>query len=404
MELDADVLTRSQVLVARYQRGELSREAYLDQLRQGYHSLHAQVRLEAVRLLDGLPEPERTRELMQLATDCQWRETLVSIIQVLAQSPTGRGLEFLIHIAADDADLALAREAITALGRSQDPLAARYLATRYRVGSLALKPYVAYALGELVDGTLARQFGQDLGMAREREHVLWAQSLALTLAALKLDDSVDALVALLRVEPRPVAVSALLALGKVARDCAILEPYAADFRDDFVEWQLYTQARQQIKQRAQSSIEDGLEAVFDLQQTFRPELVGELHPFADVEVREGLEFFRDEVHRLRLAEVLAYLRHASAIDWIAELLDPADLTDQAFAEILTALQPRVDAALEPLLLDWQRRCLSSPDDGLYDAWCRTCALCLPHGGSVLLALIAESGVRRAEFDSEDQHD
>ena len=386
-ERDDDVLERSQALVARYQRGELSREAYLDQLRRDYHSLHARVRSEAVRLLDGFPEPERTRELIQLATDCQWRETQIAIIRVMAKGPTQRGLEFLIHIAADDDDLMLSREALAALGRSHDPLAARYLATRYRVGPLALKPYVVQALGELVDGVLVNQFEQDLTTAREGEHVLWTQSLTLALADLNAEDSVSELVELLQAEQRAVAVSALLALGKVAREPAILEPFEADFRTDFVEWQLYTQAKQLIEQRVSWSIEDVLEWVFDLKQPFQPGRVGELQHFLAAEVREGLEFFCDATHQLRLAEVLAYLRHRGVVDWMSELLDLTAMTDQELTDVFIALQPRADQALEPLLRACQHRSLSSLDDDLYEAWCRTCVLCLPQGGAVLLELM-----------------
>ena len=73
--LDADVTSRSQALVDRYRRGELTRDDYLDHLRRDYHSIHAGVRSEAIRLLNHFPEPERTRELIQLAVECQWRET-----------------------------------------------------------------------------------------------------------------------------------------------------------------------------------------------------------------------------------------------------------------------------------------------------------------------------------------
>ena len=148
---DAMAPTKLQAFVERYRRGELTREAYLDHLRHDYQSVHARVRSEALTLLNDLLEPERTRELIWFADECQWRETRIDIIRTLGVKPLQRGLEFLIYLATDDTDLGMCREAITALGRSQTPLAARYLATRYQTGPESLKPYIAYALGELLD-------------------------------------------------------------------------------------------------------------------------------------------------------------------------------------------------------------------------------------------------------------
>ncbi len=62
---DAEAIapTKLQAFVDRYRRGELTRDDYLEHLRHDYHSVHAQVRSEALSLLNDLPEPERTREL-----------------------------------------------------------------------------------------------------------------------------------------------------------------------------------------------------------------------------------------------------------------------------------------------------------------------------------------------------
>lgn len=297
---DADAIapTKLQALVDCYRRGELTREDYLEYLRHDYHSVHARVRTEALALLDDLPEPERTRELIWLADECQWRETRIDIVRALGVKPLPRGLEFLIHLATDDADLGMCREAIAALGRSQEPLAARYLATRYQTGPPALKPYIAYALGELLDCTLAQQFLDDLRTAQRNEQILWTESLALALAELNVDTCIDTLVDMLRVQPRSVAISALLAMGKLAQEPDVLDAYISDFADDFVEWQMFTNARQQIELRARWSIEDYLDKIFDLHTAFHPRLVLALNRFAPVDVREGLEFFRDDKYRL----------------------------------------------------------------------------------------------------------
>ncbi len=249
---DADALapTKLQALVDRYRRGELTRDDYLEHLRRDYHSVHARVRSEALALLNDLPESERTRELIWFADECQWRETRIDIVRALGVKPQPRGLEFLIQLATDDADLGMCREAIAALGRSQEPLAARYLATRYQTGPSALKPYIAYALGELLDCTLTRQFLDDLEVAQRNEQVLWTESLALALAELNVDACIDTLVGMLCAQPRSVAVSALFALGKLAQHPGVLDAYTADFADDFVEWQMFANARQQIELRA----------------------------------------------------------------------------------------------------------------------------------------------------------
>ena len=389
MASDGMDASRSQALVERYQRGELAREAYLDELRRNYHSVHARARSDAINLLDQLPEPERSRELIQLAVDCQWRETRVAIVRVLARKPTQRGLEYLIHLAADEADLGLAREAIDALGRSRSTLAGRFLATRYHMGAPALKPYVAHALGELMDRTLADTFLADLVAANELEQVLWTQSLALALAELKAGDCVPALLAMLHAEPRAVAVSALLALGKVAREPALLDPYDTAFRDDFVACRIYAASRQQIEQRARWVVEDYVEALFDLKAPFYPGLAGlalELNDFPAREVRDGLEYFRDAANRVRMAEVLARLHHAGAMAWIADFVQANSASDTELTDILTALHVRLDHDLEPILNAWRPRCLAAADY-LFEAWCRACVLCLPEGGRVLAKVI-----------------
>jgi HEAT repeat protein len=386
--------TKLQALVERYRRGELTRDAYLEHLRHDYHSVHAQVRTKALALLDDLPEPERTRELIWFADECQWRETRLDIVRALGKKPLQRGLEFLIHLATDDTDLGMCREAIAALGRSQAPLAARYLATCYQSGPEALKPYTAYALGELLDWTLSRQFIDDLQSARRNTQVLWTQSLALALAELNVDACVDTLVDMLRAQPRSVAVSALLALGKLAHQPDILDPYTTDFAGDFVEWQMFTSARQQIELRTRWSIEDYLDKIFDLNTALHPRLVLALNRFAATDVREGLEFFRDDMYRLRLAEMLARLPHPETIGWYGELIVSEDLSDSALTAILKALQYRSDQAFEPLLLQWCDRCLTGSDDGLYDAWLCTCALTLPDGGRILATHVLGEGVLR----------
>ncbi|WP_089936257.1 HEAT repeat domain-containing protein [Candidatus Entotheonella palauensis] len=391
---DADEMapTKLQAFVDRYRRGELTRDDYLEHLRRDYHSVHARVRSEALALLDDLPEPERTRELIWFADECQWRETRIAIVRALGKQPLQRGLEFLIHLATDDADLGMCCEAIAALGRSQAPLAARYLATRYQTGPGALKPYIAYALGELLDWTLYRQFIDDLQTARQNEQVLWTQSLALALAELNVDACIDTLIDMLHAQPRSVAVSALLALGKLAQQPDILDAYTTHFAEDFVEWQMFANARQQIELRTRWSIEDDLDKIFDLNTAFHPRLILALNRFSAADVREGLEFFRDDKYRLRLAEVLARLPHPETAVWYDELIMSEDLSDPELTAILTALQHRSDQAFEPLLMQWRDRCLTGSDDALFETWLRTCATTLPNGGNILAASMLGDGV------------
>lgn len=307
-------------------------------------------------------------------------------------APLQRGLEFLIHLAADDADLGMCREATAALGRSQAPLAARYLATRYRSGPSALKPYIAYALGELLDGTLSGTFIVDLEEARRNDQVLWAQSLALALGELNVGKCVETLADMLRAQPRSVAISALLALGKLAQQPSVLDAHAGEFAEDFVEWQIFTNARQQIELRARWSIEDYLDKIFDLNTAFHPGLALTLNRFSAEDVREGLEFFRDDQYHLRMAEVLVRLYHPETMAWFEELVMSEAITDQELTAIFTALQYRSDQGFEPLLRKWRERCLSSQDDHLYEAWLRACALTLPDGGHVLTTSMLGDGL------------
>lgn len=369
-------------LIDSYRRGVLSREAYFNRLRRSYHSLHARVRAEAVQLVDQLPEPERTRELLQFFHDCQWRETQIAILRALATQPLPRALEFLIHRMHNTDDLGLCREAIAALGRSAAPLAARALATHYVHGPAALKPYIAQALGELQDRTLTTQFMQDLQTAMAQQQVLWAQSLVFALAELKVDACLPDLLRLRHAPSRSMALAALLAIGKLARQPDLLESATASEMDDFVEWQIRTNARQQIALRARWSIGDSLERLFDPEQPLLPGLVLELNNFPAAEVHQGLTMCRHR-SRLRMAAILARLDYPEVSQWSADLLDPTTVPDEELTLIIEALQTRHDQAFEPVLLAWRRRCLRSPHDALYAAWLRTCALTLPHGGQLL---------------------
>ncbi len=222
--------------------------------------------------------------------------------------------------------------------------------------------------------------------------MLWAQSLALALAELNVVACVETLVDMLRIQPRSVAVSALLALGKLAEAPNLLDAYADEFSEDFVEWQIFTSARQQIELRARWSIEDYLDKIFDLSTPFHPALALTLNRFAGEDVREGLEFFRDEIYRLRLADVLAHLHHPDTAQWFEELVMSDEATDDVLTALFTALQNRSDQGFEPLLSQWRERCLSSPDDRLYEAWLRACALTLPDGSRVFVTQVLGDNV------------
>ncbi len=141
-----------------------------------------------------------------------------------------------------------------------------------------------------------------------------------------------------------------------------------------------------------------MDKIFDLDTGCHPRLVLALNRFAAAEVREGLEFFRDDVYRLRLAEVLARLQHPETAAWYDELIGSADLSAPELAAILQSLQCRSDSAFEPLLQQWRARCLSGSDDDLYGTWLRTCLFTLPDGGAILTAEMLGDSVLQLSQD------
>ena len=84
-------------------------------------------RFVATEKLSQIADPTAGRVMMEIYDRCMWRSTQVAIIRSLGPMNFQRGNEFLIRLASDQNDLALAQEAILSMGNSGNPFVGEFL-------------------------------------------------------------------------------------------------------------------------------------------------------------------------------------------------------------------------------------------------------------------------------------
>lgn len=359
-----------------YQAGRLELAGLLDELRRFYYSLQGEARREVVQLLGAVRHIDASRELMSLYRECEWRTTRFAILQALSEAPFQRSLEFLMRVANERADLPLSEAAVWSLGQSHAPLAARFLVSTWRSGPAVLRPAVTGALGQVPDHTLTRELLAELPLAVQANDLRLAKQVILTLAELKVEPSIPLLLGVLREShDTSLRTCALLALGKLTRSPADLDPFVADFRADPLGYQMFLGARGRAQVRAQWSLEDHLLKVFGSPHP-PASLALELNAFPPSDVADGLSLFDGPDHFAPRLSVLAHLGHPDRFAWYLELADPAR-PDAELLPLLQSLSRHQDDATEPVLDRLRGRCLDSPTSPLFSAWFEAAGLCLP---------------------------
>ncbi len=405
---EAKSSTQSKVRQHPTSRPKSLREVPFDSLRPFYHSIHDSERSEAIELLASSTDPAAARELIQFYQDCQWRETRLRIIRALAKHPSPRSFEFLFKLCQEPKDLPIAEAAISALGQTHHPRAARFLVLFYEKCSEFIKPSVIGALGRIPDRTLAQEFLRVLPEAVKTQQLTLAKHLILTLGELKVHEALPELQRLASDGGPALALSALVAIGKISRDPVSVGRLEQTFEQDPFEYQLFASVRTQVQFRSRWRLEDYLSKIFESDEgehatTLHPSLPYELSHFDSKDVLEGLKmFYLAPEHFERLCTVLARVESPDVAGWYSELLRipaliaaPTTDTDNVTKMILVlrSLGSRWDLNLAPLLRSiGESKLLDEPACLL--AWIEATTLCLPDADSELKAFFCSERYRK----------
>lgn len=329
-------------------------------------------------------DPDASRELITLYQDCEWRTTRLQILSALSRYPTQRSLEFLFKVAQEPKDIPIAQAAVSALGQSHHPLAARFLVNFFSTCSEFIRPSVVGALGQCPDRTLAPDFIKILPVAITAEDHDLVKQLILTLGELKVHEALPFLIKVasdtrvIGQQPQ-VALSALLAIGKVARDPQILIPLERHYQGDAYTYQLFTLVKTQVQFRSQWKLEDYLSKLFTTQDAahLHRTLPFELTHFKAVDVKEGLKLFKSVENFDRLNQALARLDFDDIAAWYKELIDWKNLTAEQLCSVLKGLENHYGARFEPLLASIHELQMIK-DPSVYIAWLTTLTLSHPN--------------------------
>jgi len=360
-----------------FQKNPQEPASLIESLRAFHHSIHAAERSHAIEVLGGLRDPEAARELIQIFNECQWRSTKIQVLKALSKFPTQRSLEFLFRIAQEEKDVPLAEIAVRALGHSHHILAARFLVHLYENGPALLKPYIIGALGNIPDRTLAEDLLKELPLAIETNQMLLVKNLVLTLGELKVKEALPVLDCLaLRKEHPQMAHSALMSIGKIARDVRILDRLEHVYKDDLFEYQIFTTARNQVQMRSQWKLEDYLQKLFE-SPVFHPNLPFELGHFDADDVKEGFKLYNSPQHFVRLCYALSRVHFPEIQKWYEELLNLKELASDQLAQALESLASHYSEECADLVMSLQKKAFAAAKSPVFDKWLEALSLTSP---------------------------
>ena len=328
---------------------KLDESSPIESLRGYYHSVHDSERTDVIEILGSMADPDAARELVQLYTDCQWRGSRLQIIRVLSKNPTERSLEFLFRLAQSKEDIPITEAAIWSLGQSHHRLAALFLVRLFGQGDESLRPSVVGALGQIPDRTLVKEFLKELPEAIQARKLTLAKNLILTLGELKVKEAIPQLIKVAedRVYPE-IAICALVAIGKIARDPKIIEALESRFRDELFQYQLFTSVKGQVQFRTEWKVEDYLSKLFD-GRAFHKTLPFELSHFSPEDVKEGLKLFSESGNFEKLCHALSRIDFPEVANWYTELFDFKKLDEKQIKQVLVSISSHLDARMkEPL--------------------------------------------------------
>lgn len=386
------------------QSSDRPRRERLNALRRYHFSLDDAQRAEALALLAETPDADASRELMELYRECEWRATKLEILRRLGDFDSSRTLEFLLRVVFDSgSDLPLAEAALRALGRTRHPFAARALAKLYTQGAASLRPALVQALASTGDRSQAEFFQPELERALRESDPALASALTLGLGELK-RSSAESLLRDIAAEGRQhplgdrLALSALVALGRLSRNPELVEGLEGAFRHSALENQLFQSALQQVRLRADWSLEDYLGKLFEA-PAYHPHLPLELNTFAPSDLREALTLFEEERYAQRLLKALPCLDSALATDIFGRLFTPARTPLSLQATVLEAAARVGASSLNPLVENYRDFILAGRGDRpeAFEAWLDALSLVpsdpLPSLSELLEQETLEAGAR-----------
>ena len=290
-------------------------------LRKVYHSLNSSNRLEALYELANQKKSDANRELIHIYNECQWRETKFQVLQVLAVYPETRALEFLIEIASQTEDLPLAEAAIKSLGETQTKLAARFLNKLFLMGPQLTKPAAILALGRVPDGTLLNEFIQLLPKSCKNHEYIMAKNIIVTLGELKAEQALPFLIDVAKnKQQRDLALSAIVSLGKIARNVSVIEPLESLYKSDSFEHQIFTNSKNQIQFRSHWKTEDYIQKMMKTND-FHPSMYLELNQFQAKDIKAVLDLLIDENNVELVFKILPKLFFKDVCFWYKEYVD-----------------------------------------------------------------------------------
>ena len=196
---------------------------------------------------------------------------------------------------------------------------------------------------------MAHEFVEELPRALKAQQSELVKNLVLTLGELKVQEALPLLEQLAADRSNPqTALSALVSIGKIARDPKVLEALEHRFQDDPFEYQLFTGVKTQVQFRSQWRLEDYLSRIFE-SPSFHRSLPFELSHFKPEDVREGLSLFKGDKHLERLCLALSKVDFPGISAWYAKLIDFNKLDAHGASLVLTSLASHLDPAMrEPL--------------------------------------------------------
>ena len=291
---------------------------YLSELRSLYHSLDTEERFKSINQLALEKNSDSTRELIHIFNECGWRETKFQILKSIVANPDLRCLEFLCAQAQQTEDIPLAEAALQALGETKSIWAARFLSEFYKFAPETLKPACVLALGKLSDRRLLPEFLQDLDRAFKLQQTLLVKNLVLALGELKAQAAIPMLVTIAKNKNfRDVALSAVVSLGKIAKNTKVFNELESYFKNDSFEYQIFNAAKSQCQFRSDWKLEDYLNKIIT-QGTFHPALLLEFNSFPVADVKAALDMLAEDELSPMLFQILAKIEFPEVVAWYKE--------------------------------------------------------------------------------------
>lgn len=288
---------------------------YLSELRSMYHSLDTDERFKSIHQLALEKNSDSTRELIHIFNECGWRETKFQILKSIVVNPDLRCLEFLCAQAQQVEDIPLAEASLQALGETKSIWAARFLSEFYKFAPETLKPACALALGKLSDRRLLNEFLQDLDKAFKNQQTLLVKNLVLALGELKAQAAIPMLVTIAKNKSfRDVALSAVVSLGKIAKDAKVFNELEVYFKNDSFEYQIFNAAKSQCQFRSDWKLEDYLNKIIT-QGSFHPALLLEFNSFPVGDVKAALDMLAEDELSPILFQILAKIEFPEVVSW-----------------------------------------------------------------------------------------